>query len=295
MLFSMTGFGEASFENSRIQVGFRIRGVNHRGLDINLRLPPELAYLETALRKCVQDKLFRGRVDIHTEFRFLDDEVMPPARLDEGRLKQLLKIAERLLSTPQVCGPIDVNTLIRMPELMIVDRTGFKLPAKDEIHLFTTMELALEGFLTSRRNEGKHLEADLNQRMQTVCAVSEQVAPIIDARRDQLMDQMRKRLDLIRGDLQLDETRLYQEVVYWSDRLDVSEEVTRLLAHLSSITLELEQPSRPAGKRLEFICQEILREITTLGNKAKLDEISALVVTLKTEMEKIREQLANIE
>ncbi|MCB1044301.1 MAG: YicC family protein [Acidobacteria bacterium] len=295
MLFSMTGFGEASYEDGRIKIGYRIRAVNHRALDINMRLPVELLYLEPALRKLIQERVFRGRIDIQVEFSLLDDEVQPPSRLDVARFKQLLSVARRMMQEAEVQGPIDVNTLLRTPDLIVVDRTGFVLPNDDEGRVLDTMERAIETLLDSRANEGVHLFEDVKGRFEIVSELVPQIESAILQRREDLVDQMKKRLDGLRGDLNLDESRLYQEAVFWADRLDVSEEITRLNAHLTSVQSELLNPERPYGKRLEFITQEILREVTTLGNKAKLEQVSGKIVTLKTELEKIREQLANIE
>lgn len=295
MLMSMTGFGEASFENGNLKIGFRVRSVNHRALDLNMRLPQELGYLEPALRKLIQDRVFRGRIDVFTEFSLFRDELMPPARLDVARLNQMLGIADQLLAHPLVNGPLDVNALIRVPDLIVTDRSGFRVPEQEETHIKNSLVEALDQLLESRQTEGTHLLNDIQARVTEVQPLVDRVEVAVLERRDQLIDQMRKRLDVLRGEVEFDESRLQQEVVFWADRLDISEEITRLQAHFAKLAVDLNDAPRPAGKKLEFTLQEILREVTTIANKAKLESVSELIVTIKTELEKIREQLANIE
>ncbi len=295
MLYSMTGYGEAVTDDERIRAGFRLRTVNNKGLDIALKLPFELMYLEPRLRKEVKSRLFRGRVDIYSEIELRDEEIMPPTPLNTTRLRQLVSIAGEMRDRFGIGGELDVNTLLRLPDLMTAQRVGFKLPDDLEETIVATLHAGIDRLEQSRRLEGEKLAADFRKRLTMLREHVDELETMTLKRQDELRDQIRKRVDLLMEDAQLDESRLMQEVVYNADRLDISEEITRMKAHLESFSSLLEGDKRPMGKELDFIIQEQMRESTTIGNKAKNEWIAGYVVRFKTGFEKIREQLQNIE
>jgi len=295
VLYSMTGYGEAVHDDDRIRVGFRLRTVNNKGLDISLKLPYELMYLEPRLRDVVKRRLFRGRVDVYSEIEIRDEEVQPPAPLNGSRLAQIAEAVGTMKSRHGIGGELDVNTLLRIPDLMTAQRVGFKLPEELEDAIIATMEAALTALEKSRSREGEKLKTDFSKR---ITALRERVASLEEMtvkRQAEMRDQIAGRIETLLADKGLDESRLMQEVVYTADRLDISEEITRMKTHLSTFQTLLDNDKRPLGKELDFIIQEQMRESTTIGNKAKNEWIATHVVGFKTGFEKIREQLANIE
>ncbi|CAM2008085.1 YicC/YloC family endoribonuclease [Acanthopleuribacter pedis] len=295
MLYSMTGYGEAVVENDDLRAGFRIKSVNNKGLDINLKLPFDFMYLEGELRRMLKKSLFRGRIDVFCEIEIRDPDALPPTPLNRSRMKQLVQLAEQIKGNYPVEGALELNTLIRMSDLTVTQRTGFRLPEAFEQAIRQTVTEAVGRLEASRRKEGANLEPFFLESLAKIEKQVEALADLMDARRDVLREQITKRVKLLLEDTNLDENRLGQEVVYYADRLDVTEEITRLGAHLKTTTALIKSDKRPMGKELEFLLQEQMREVTTIGNKAKHKEIADMVVALKTTYEKIREQVLNVE
>lgn len=295
MLYSMTGYGEAVYDDDRIRVGFRLRTVNNKGLDISIKLPYELMYLEPRLRDVIKRRLFRGRVDVYSEIEIRDEEVQPPAPLNGSKLVQIVEAARTMNDRYGIGGALDVNTLLRLPDLMTAQRVGFKLPEDLEEAIIANMGKALEALEKSRSREGEKLKSDFGKRLEALCEQVGSLETMTVQRQDELRDQIAARVETLLADASLDESRLMQEVVYNADRLDISEEITRMKTHLSTFQSLLDSEKRPLGKELDFLIQEQMRESTTIGNKAKNEWIATHVVRFKTGFEKIREQLANIE
>lgn len=295
MIRSMTGFGEAFHRDETMHLGFRIRSVNHKGLEVRVRVPMEWAYLESEMRQRVGQQVARGRVEIHSEFQATSQDLVPPLSIDQERIVQLANMAHRLGKICPIQTQLDINTLLRLPEVVSERKIGFRLPDFMRDILFKTLEQALTRFNAARAREGERLMDDITARLDSLSQLLSEVEALVDERRDDLLANLKARLEHIASDLSLDHDRLQQEVVFHVDRCDVTEEITRCRSHFQNVYELLRNPNRPLGKRLEFWLQEMMREVTTLGNKVRLSEGSKLVVSLKTEMEKIREQVLNIE
>ena len=295
MLYSMTGYGEAVFEDERLRAGFRIRTVNNKGLDPNLRLPFDFIYLEPALRTMIQEGFRRGRVDVFCEIEIRDPEAMPSATVNRERLNNLVSLCNQLKGEFDIHGHLDINSVIGLPDITLAQRAGFRLPEAMEDAIRHVLGEAIEATLASRAAEGAKLLADFEKRIdkiQAECLALEEEAV---QRRAELKEQITARIRMLMEELPLDDLRLNQEVVYHADRLDITEEITRLKVHIGSTKRLFASGRRPLGKELDFLIQEQMREVTTIGNKAKHKSLSNRVVKLKTEYEKIREQAQNIE
>ncbi len=295
MLYSMTGYGEAAHEDESLRVGFRVKTVNNRGLDVSLKLPFDLMYLEPALRKIAAQKLRRGRVDVFTEIELRDPAIAPPCVLNRARAAQLQGLADELRRDYHAAGELDVNTLIRLQDLTLTHRVGFRLPEAMERAVQETFALALDRVAESRALEGEKLLADFLERIAAARREVGGLEETAERRQDELREAILKRVRDMTIDASLDETRLAQEIVYHADRLDITEEITRLKAHQDTTETLLRSDKRPLGKELDFMMQEQLREVSTIGNKARHKWIADRVVKLKTGYEKMREQVQNIE
>ena len=293
MLKSMTGFGRALLEDSGISQAWEIRSVNSRNLDIKWRLPYRVRSLEPIWEKLVRQQSFRGRLEISLDLSISRADV-PPVRLNRTLAEEMLaEISEFAESINEDFSP-DLNRLISISSIW-EDQT---LEPGDEIAELLEQGLisALDDWNDSRIREAKALEMDITSRilrMQERVNNIEARAPEIKQDR---FDQLRERIDQVLENhrMELEEGRFLQEIAILADKLDVSEELTRLNAHLELLRDLLEEGA-DAGRRLDFTIQECFREITTCGNKIQDAQIQHLVVDFKNELEKCREQVQNLE
>lgn len=293
MLKSMTGFGRALLEDSGIYQAWEIRSVNSRNLDIKWRLPYRVRSLEPIWEKLVRQQSFRGRLEISLDLSISRADV-PPVRLNRTLAEEMLaEISEFAESINEDFSP-DLNRLISISSIW-EDQT---LEPGDEIAELLEQGLisALDDWNDSRIREAKALEMDITSRilrMQERVNNIEARAPEIKQDR---FDQLRERIDQVLENhrMELEEGRFLQEIAILADKLDVSEELTRLNSHLELLRDLLEEGA-DAGRRLDFTIQECFREITTCGNKIQDAQIQHLVVDFKNELEKCREQVQNLE
>lgn len=293
MLRSMTGFGRCLVENIHAIQQWEVKSVNSRHLDLKWRLPLPVRSLEPRLEKVVRRFASRGRVDISLTLQYAPGEV-PVARFDAGQANAML---DSLYSLAQARGDDftpDYGTLMQIPALWN--------DASDEMDegVTTSLEeglaLALEDWNEARAAEGRALATDMHSRILRMEEWTGLIAERAPAIKEERANIMRERLGeaLAQNGQELEEGRFLQEIVVLADRLDVSEELTRLSTHLERLH-DLLQAGRDAGRRLDFTLQECFREINTCGNKLPDVQLSRLVVDFKNELEKCREQVQNLE
>jgi uncharacterized protein (TIGR00255 family) len=292
----MTGFGSASFTVSGLAFEVEIRTVNHRHLDLRLKLPRQFANCEEAVRARVPRYLGRGKVNLSVN---LAAGVSPASELviDEQMAKQYVDAAQLLSRSFEVTGSLDVTALIAMPGV-----TRFVEPGLDESELSQVLCDATDRALASvddmRLTEGETIRSDFDKRLARVSELVESLDSRSDIVRESARERLRKRsaqLELETG--LIDEARLHQEIVIAADRLDVSEEIARLRSHLDQFhsVLATAGPNQMVGRRLDFLLQELGREANTVGSKANDAPLAHDVVEVKTELERIREQVQNCE
>lgn len=295
-LRSMTGFGSASFTVSGLAFEVEIRTVNHRHLDLRLKLPRQFANCEEAVRARVPRYLGRGKVNLSVN---LAAGVSPASELviDEQMAKQYVDAAQLLSRSFEVTGSLDVTALIAMPGV-----TRFVEPGLDESELSQVLcdatDRALASVDDTRLTEGETIRSDFDKRLARVSELVESLDSRSDIVRESARERLRKRsaqLELETG--LIDEARLHQEIVIAADRLDVSEEIARLRSHLDQFhsVLATAGPNQMVGRRLDFLLQELGREANTVGSKANDAPLAHDVVEVKTELERIREQVQNCE
>jgi len=293
----MTGFGRAAFELDGVAFAVEIRTVNHRHLDLSVRLPRSLAALEAPVRAGLRGKFARGKVEV--SIASATGSASSPAALevDTDLARRYLEFAQSLREEAGAGGDLDVATLISLPGVARVLEHAFS--AEDlETALIEAVESGVDAALEMRAAEGEALERELRARLgtvaQIVAALEEGAPEILEA----VLDRLRKRADQIRQETGLgEESRLHQEIVIAADRLDVTEELVRMRSHLEQFggVLDAAGPGQPVGRRLDFLLQEMLREANTLGSKANDAAVAHRVIDLKTELERIREQVQNVE
>ncbi len=289
----MTGFGRGAFSSEAFGVTVEIKTVNNRYLDIHLRLGQELSAIEMIVRKRVGARLSRGRVDLNINFDRTGAATYEVNRpLIAGYVQALREIKEEL----GLAGEIDVNSLARVPGALTAARDGF-----DEGNMAgveSALDQALDSLEQMRASEGAALAAEMRVRITKI----EAEVPIIEAAAAGLADAYRQRLQkrvtelIARGSqaIELDSGRLAQEVAYLADRSDISEELARLRSHLEQFRSSIDADGE-VGKRLDFLLQELNREANTVLSKSTEIAIKDSALAIKAEVEKLREQVQNVE
>lgn len=288
----MTGFGRGESSGPELTARVEITSVNRKQADIHFSLPRELTALESDLRKVVLEKVSRGRVNVAIDLENREsgkgsialDETR--AREIEATFKQLSKVVGREIEPTAA-------DFLRAPEVFSFEESGFDVEQAKEV-IEPALVAALEGLLTMRSSEGADLRNDLVSRL----AILENATKIIASKTPEIVarqrDLLHSRLREAGIELNLDDERLLKEVALFAERCDVSEETTRLNSHLTRFRGYLDA-DESVGRSLDFLCQEINREFNTIGSKANNAGVGQTVVEAKTELEKIREQVQNLE
>ena len=297
MIKSMTGFASLTHEDERATIGITVRAVNHRFLDVQLRIPQSLGEVETRVRGLLQKRLSRGRVELAITVQ-MRTAATPTVELNAefaGALMAALDVArERGL----VEGTLSPGDLMRLPQaLTIRERAAETDPAVEE-KLGASVEAAVEQALADldamRVREGAHLRADLDGRRNLLGRLIEGLAEAADTGRSEVEARLRERIGELGFELPVDQAMIAQEIVRAAARSDISEEVTRFRAHLAHWEA-LADGDEPCGRKLDFLLQEMNREVNTIGAKADGLRVSELIINAKAELEKMREQVQNVE
>ena len=293
---SMTGFGRGAASGEGLEVVVRLRAVNHRNLDVVVRTGEELRPLENTLRERLARRLARGRVELQVELQRLATSGEGP-RLDEGAVAGYVELRDRLLSSGVLNSDrLDLAELLRMPGVLAPDASDCSLSEGEQRVVFEALESALDQLEQARTSEGEKLAAALEERRLGLGTVQEDLAELRQGHAETLRAQLEERLEqLLEGRNGLpDETRLAQEVVLLVDRSDVSEELDRLGSHLEHLE-EILVAEGSIGKRLDFLAQEIFRELNTIAAKCRDSAMTRRVLDGKVLCEQLREQIQNIE
>lgn len=292
---SMTGFGQAEGVNSRHTVAVVLRGVNHRFLDLAVRLREEARPSEAELRDLLAAAVHRGRVDVTVEIGRREPPA-PRVEIDRELVKALHLACHELVAQGLMSGDLTLGDLARLPEVVRVSRPDDVWDEEDRGLLLQVAGQALEQFLAGRSQEGERLGQVLAARLDELQEATARLAARRDLVTRELGESLRRRLqELVAGaGLELDESRLAQEAAILVDRGDVREELDRLAAHLEHFREVQRQPG-PVGKRLDFLTQEILRELNTLGSKCRDAEMVRSTLDAKVLCEQLREQVQNVE
>ena len=290
----MTGFGEGHAADDRVRVSVSIRTVNHRYLDVSLRLPEVYRALELDVANRIKERLVRGRV----EARFRVDPVAEPrfsVQVRRNLARRYREAAAELSEADPSAGPaLSAAELLRLPEVVVVEPAEDEPGAGDQALLLEAIDGALDVVIATRRREGEHLRRVLGERIARLVELRgelENAAPAIKA---DLVEGLERRLRELLAEHEVDPARLAQEAAVLAERIDVGEELDRLAAHLEAFEALLDGDGS-RGKRMDFLTQEILRELNTLGAKSRHSQQLARVVEAKELCEQLREQVQNIE
>lgn len=292
-LSSMTGHGRARVGNEDVAVVFVAKSVNHRGLDIKWRLPEALEFLEQELSSELLKLVGRGRIDIEAT---IEDLRSPDHAwlIDEMRLEALLKkFKDWQARFPDALKPVSIGDLLALPGMFIEAKTAIS-PEQLSIFAQKSFGEALKGLADSRHREGLALGGSLTKMVTKCEGLVKEIEDIANSSVDKRFLRLKSRINELFADFDIKDDRLYQECALLVERSDFQEEIDRLHVHLKHFT-EVCQNRDPKGRRLDFICQEMLRESNTLLSKVADQQATIKAIILKTEIERLREQVQNIE
>ena len=292
MIKSMTGFGRCEFTDEKRKFTVELKSVNHRYLDINIKMPKKLNFFESSIRALLKEYIERGKVDVYITYEdYTEDNYA--LKYNSALAAQYLDYLNRMAEEFGLENDIRVSNLSRYPDVLVMEEQDV-----DEKELWDGLERALRGaceqFAASRIKEGENLKVDLIDKLDHMISYID----FIEKRSPLIMEEYRKRLEdkikEILGDRQMDDGRIATEVTIYADKVCVDEETVRLRSHINT-TKETLLEGGSIGRKLDFIAQEMNREANTILSKANNIEISDTGINLKTSIEKVREQIQNIE
>ena len=292
MIKSMTGFGRCEFTDEKRKFTVELKSVNHRYLDINIKMPKKLNFFESSIRALLKEYIERGKVDVYITYEdYTEDNYA--LKYNAALAAQYLDYLNRMAEEFGLENDIRVSNLSRYPDVLVMEEQDV-----DEQELWDGLERALRGaceqFVASRIKEGENLKIDLIDKLDHMISYVD----FIEKRSPQIMEEYHRRLEdkikEILGDRQMDDGRIATEVTIYADKVCVDEETVRLRSHINT-TKETLLEGGSIGRKLDFIAQEMNREANTILSKANNIEISDTGINLKTSIEKVREQIQNIE
>ncbi|MEM6698168.1 MAG: YicC/YloC family endoribonuclease [Bacteroidota bacterium] len=290
MIFSMTGYGKASMTYQDKKITVEIRTLNGRHTDVRFKIPQNYREREHVLRKMVLDKAVRGKIEVLVDVvsNGGDDAYGLNQPLFKKYYRELTKLSNEL-DIPQ--GDI-MTAILRIPNVVMAE--GGDLTDEEWAVVKNVCKQAIEKLLLFRSTEGTALEKDLKERIEAIQSILAQVNPFEEERVVNLRTRLRQKLDEFMNKEEVDENRFEQEVLFYLEKIDINEEKVRLAQHCKYFLEEMAKKEVSKGKKLGFIGQELGREINTMGAKAYSHEIQRLVVDMKDELEKIKEQVMNV-
>ena len=292
MIKSMTGFGRCEFTDEKRKFTVELKSVNHRYLDVNIKMPKKLNFFESSIRALLKEYIERGKVDVYITYEdYTEDNYA--LKYNSALAAQYLDYLNRMAEEFGLENDIRVSNLSRYPDVLVMEEQDV-----DEKELWDGLERAMRGaceqFVASRIKEGESLKVDLIDKLDHMISYVD----FIEKRSPQIMEEYRKRLEdkikEILGDRQMDDGRIATEVTIYADKVCVDEETVRLRSHINT-TKDTLLEGGSIGRKLDFIAQEMNREANTILSKANNIEISDTGINLKTSIEKVREQIQNIE
>ncbi len=291
MIKSMTGYGKANLEKNEREYQVEIKSVNHRYLDISVKMPRVLSYLEEAVKKEIASKVKRGKIDVFITFQNNSTEGKA-IKINTEIAKIYIDELKKLANQENILANIEVTEISKFPDVLSIQNNQEDETIKNE--LLETVKEATKNLVQMRQVEGQKMAEDLMQRIQAIQEKVKEISALSTGLIEEYVVKLESRIKEILKNQEVDPTRLAQEVVIYADKCSVEEEVTRLKSHIAQFE-KLLNAEEAIGKKLDFIIQEMNRETNTIGSKANNLEITNDVIDVKTELENVREQIQNIE
>jgi len=288
----MTSFARVSLAAGGKKWVVEVRSLNQRYFELSLRLPPQMFLFETQVRQLVQSVMRRGKVSLSIGEEGRDNTSMV-YELDEDQIRAYLASSKRVRKKFSLQGDLSLEAVMRLPGVV-------KEKVRNDAHAWTWSKLsamlkrARDRAVTHKEDEGKKLEKDFRLRLEHNASTTRQVGKLIQGSQAAYFEKLKRRLKDLLGDEKIEEDRLYREVALLAERSDITEEIVRMNSHLDLFGKWLSKQGE-VGRELDFLCQEMNREANTMASKAQLFEVSKETIAIKSEIEKIREQVQNVE
>ena len=290
MILSMTGYGAGIASSDSFRVTAELKSLNSKYMEVTLKLPKVYLKYEHEIRSMLGKRLGRGKVVALLNIEVLTDKVQR-ININRALAKSYLKELNSIKDELNLAGDIDLSFLVNMPEVIPTD---IGEENEEEWNLIRqAIELACEKLISSRKDEGEALNKDLAFHVDSIGSSLEKVVELAPRRVERVRERVEKSLDDIRDKVEVDPNRFEQELIFYLEKLDINEEIVRLGQHLKYFK-EIQEAPKSNGKKLQFLSQEMGREINTIGSKANDAEIQRLVVNMKNDLEKIKEQVLYI-
>ena len=293
MIRSMTGFGRGFYSTTEREYTVEIKSVNHRYADVNIKLPYVLSFAEEKIKKKILDKIERGKIDVSITF-VNNSDLGKKITINKSLAKTYIEELRKLQEENNIIDDISTMKISRLPDVLNIQQDDNSDILWEELD--KALEEAINSLVVAKEKEGNKLAEDLLNRLniieENILKISQYSTGLIEQYVVKLKDRIK---EMLQTDI-VDEARILQEVVLYADKSSIEEEITRLKSHVAQFRELLQSESiKKTGKRLDFIIQEMNREINTIGSKSNCLEITNLVIDLKTELEDVREQVQNIE
>ncbi|MDO4977182.1 MAG: YicC/YloC family endoribonuclease [Eubacteriales bacterium] len=292
MIKSMTGFGRGEFIANDLKIVCEMKAVNHRYSDINIKIPRKFSFFETEVRNFLKKEIQRGKVDVFISYEDLADRTSN-VQLHEELGREYFMAISKLAESLGIPNDATAYRISRFPEVLTLEETEMNQENAQEV-IIEALKLALEQFMESRVKEGENLRADIISKLD---GMNDKIV-LVEERYPQMVSDYRNKLETkvheLLSDVNIDESRIATEVIIYADKIAVDEETVRLRSHITAMKEELLAGGN-IGRKLDFIAQEMNREANTILSKCNDKAISNIAIDLKTEIEKIREQVQNIE
>ncbi|MDO5410271.1 MAG: YicC/YloC family endoribonuclease [Lachnospiraceae bacterium] len=292
MLNSMTGFGRGEMADDRLKITVEMKSVNHRYLDLGIKMPKKLNAYEATVRNVLKEYIQRGKVDVFISYEeFAGNSIQ--LKYNQPLAKEYMDICKQMQEEFDLLQDVSVSMLVKLPEVITMEQVSEDDETVEAL-LTAALRKACESFVSAREKEGEQLKLDLCAKLDHMLTLVEKVEErspaVVEEYRQKLTDKVKEML----ADTSIEESRILTEVTIFSDKICVDEETVRLAAHIRSMK-EFLQKGGAVGRKLDFIAQEMNREANTTLSKCNDLETSGIAIELKTEIEKVREQIQNIE
>ncbi|WP_455089708.1 YicC/YloC family endoribonuclease [Peptoanaerobacter stomatis] len=292
MANSMTGFGRAVLNDIGSKITVEIKSVNSRYLEIVSKMPRQLNYFEDSIKAIVNSKVSRGRLDIYIQVD--NNSILDNYSIDEKKIHDYKVIFEKIQRELDIENDMKISSYLNLPEVM----TKNSEPNKElENMVKNAVALAMDNLCVMRSAEGQKIIKDLQKRVELLKVLIDKLELYTQDMLQSVFEKLQKRISelLAKNGVEADDARILQESAIYADKLNVTEEIVRFNTHISQLLSFLGEQEKEIGKKIDFLLQEMNREINTIGSKSQKTEIISLVVDIKSELEKIREQIQNIE
>ena len=291
MIKSMTGFGKSNLSVNSREYQVEIKTVNHKYIDINVKMPKVISYLEDDVRKTISSKLKRGKVDIYISFDNYSQDGNN-VKINTELAKLYIQNLKQLAEEEKINANIEVSEIAKLPDVLTIKSELDEGQIKKE--LLEAIQNSVEKLIQMRQTEGSKMAEDINTKINQIEEKVNEIFELSTGLIEEYVVKLETRIKEILKTEELDKSRLMQEVVIYADKCSVEEEITRMRSHINQLRNLLES-NEAVGKKMDFIIQEMNRETNTIGSKANNLEITNRVVDIKTILEDIREQVQNIE